>query len=188
MVAGGGFVPQALIDSVQLADSTMDRNAKKGRIGKLFIQFSFSSCFHRSKRVLLATHFCAARLERYRRGFSPVISLLRMCRSNDAPPVRRQDSCWLWLATSTHVLRMKRNELLGGKLTNAGLREYGLVDGLRSIAGIRRSSSVIGGPRGQIWFSTNRGISMVELIGFQWEDVDFENLVIHVRRSVVMMV
>ena len=69
---------------------------------------------------------------------------------------------WLWLATSTHVLRVKRNELLSGELTNAGLREYGLADGLRSVAGIKRSSSVIGDPRGQIWVSTNRGISMVD--------------------------
>jgi integrase len=32
------------------------------------------------------------------------------------------------------------------------------------------------------------GLLRGELIGLQWEDVDFENLVIHVRRSVVMMV
>ena len=42
LVAGGGFVPQSLIDSVQLTDSTMVRNAKKGDKGDLFIQFSFS--------------------------------------------------------------------------------------------------------------------------------------------------
>ncbi len=42
LVAGGGFVPQSLIDSVQLTDSTMVRNAKKGHKGKFFIQFSFS--------------------------------------------------------------------------------------------------------------------------------------------------
>jgi hypothetical protein len=32
------------------------------------------------------------------------------------------------------------------------------------------------------------GLRRGELIGLQWEDLDFENLVIHVRRSVVMMV
>jgi len=32
------------------------------------------------------------------------------------------------------------------------------------------------------------GLRRGELIGLRWEDVDFENLVIHVRRSVVMMV
>jgi len=42
MVAGGGFVPQSLIHSVQLTDSTMVRNAEKGDKGELFIQSSFS--------------------------------------------------------------------------------------------------------------------------------------------------
>jgi hypothetical protein len=45
---------QSLIDSVQLTDSTMVRNAKKGHKGNFFIQFSFSS--HRfmvPMRVLL---------------------------------------------------------------------------------------------------------------------------------------
>ena len=32
------------------------------------------------------------------------------------------------------------------------------------------------------------GLRRGQLIGLQWADVDFENLVIHVRRSVVMMV
>ncbi len=42
MVAGGGFVPQSLIDSSELTDSTIVRNAKKGQKGNFFIQFSFS--------------------------------------------------------------------------------------------------------------------------------------------------
>jgi len=52
LVAGGGFVPQSYIDSVQLTDSTIVPNAKKGYKGKSFIQFSFSSCFHRATRIL----------------------------------------------------------------------------------------------------------------------------------------
>jgi len=63
----GGFVPQSRIDSVQLADSTMAWNAKKRHKGKFFIQFSFSFWFHRSKRILAWTRFCAVRLEIYRR-------------------------------------------------------------------------------------------------------------------------
>ena len=66
LVAGGGFVPQSYIDSVQLTDSTIVPNAKKGYKGKSFIQFSFSSCFHRSTRILSWAHFCTVRLERYR--------------------------------------------------------------------------------------------------------------------------
>ena len=41
LVAGGGFVPQSLIESSELIDSTMVRNAENGYKGKLFIQFSF---------------------------------------------------------------------------------------------------------------------------------------------------
>jgi hypothetical protein len=53
-IATGGFVPQSYIDSVQLADSTIVPNAKKGYKGKSFIQFSFSLCFRRSTRILAA--------------------------------------------------------------------------------------------------------------------------------------
>jgi hypothetical protein len=42
LVAGGGFVPQPHVDSVQLAESTIVRNAKKGYKGKCFHQFSFN--------------------------------------------------------------------------------------------------------------------------------------------------
>jgi hypothetical protein len=42
LVAGGGFAPQPAIDSSELTDSTMVRNAEKGHNGNFFIQFSFS--------------------------------------------------------------------------------------------------------------------------------------------------
>jgi hypothetical protein len=53
LVAGGGFVPQSHIDSVQLTDSTIVRNAKKGYKGKSFIQFSFSSMLSSLQRILV---------------------------------------------------------------------------------------------------------------------------------------
>ncbi len=49
MVAGAGFVPQSLIDSSELTDSTIVRNAKNGDKGKFFIQFSFSFRRFRTK-------------------------------------------------------------------------------------------------------------------------------------------
>jgi hypothetical protein len=64
LAAEGGFVPQSYIDSVQLTDSTIVPNAKKGYKGKSFIQFSFSSCFQRSTRILAWVHSCTVRLER----------------------------------------------------------------------------------------------------------------------------
>ena len=41
LVAVGGFVPQSLIDSSELTDSTIVRYAKNGHKGRFFIQFSF---------------------------------------------------------------------------------------------------------------------------------------------------
>src|SRR5262249_38745857 len=46
--------------------------------------------------------------------------------------------------------------------TDDDLREYGTADGLRGVEGVRRHQSVISDPEGRIWFSLNRGISMVD--------------------------
>jgi len=68
----------------------------------------------------------------------------------------------LWLATSGHVLRVSRNELFEGTLEDADVHSYGLADGLRGLEGVKRHRSVITDPNGRIWFSLNRGISMVD--------------------------
>src|SRR5207249_4631153 len=59
----------------------------------------------------------------------------------------------LWVATSNHVLRVNRSKLLNGTLSEGDLREYGVADGLRGFAGVRRHRSVIADPAGRIWFS-----------------------------------
>ena len=41
----------------------------------------------------------------------------------------------LWVATSNHVLRVKRDKLLQGTLADGDVREYGLADGLRGLEG-----------------------------------------------------
>jgi signal transduction histidine kinase/ligand-binding sensor domain-containing protein len=69
---------------------------------------------------------------------------------------------WLWLATSSHVLRVKRDKLAGGTLADEDTREYGLADGLRGVEGVRRNRSVITDPFGRIWFSLKYGISSVD--------------------------
>jgi signal transduction histidine kinase/ligand-binding sensor domain-containing protein len=69
---------------------------------------------------------------------------------------------WLWIATSGHVVRAKRSALLGRGLGDADVREYGLTDGLLGTEGMKRQQSVFADPQGQIWFSLNRGISVVE--------------------------
>jgi ligand-binding sensor domain-containing protein len=68
----------------------------------------------------------------------------------------------LWVATSNHVLRVNRQKLLGGTVSEGDLREYGLADGLRGVEGVRRQRSVIADQAGRIWFSLNRGISVVD--------------------------
>lgn len=68
----------------------------------------------------------------------------------------------LWMATSHHVLRVNRDKLLEGTLAEGDLREYGLADGLRGQEGVTRHRSVITDPSGRIWFSLNRGISVID--------------------------
>jgi signal transduction histidine kinase/ligand-binding sensor domain-containing protein len=69
---------------------------------------------------------------------------------------------WLWIATSNHVLRVNRDRLLRGSLAEGDVREYGLADGLRGLEGVKRHQSVVTDPSGRIWFSLNRGISVVD--------------------------
>jgi signal transduction histidine kinase len=66
------------------------------------------------------------------------------------------------MATSSHVLRVNRERLLRGTLSEGDLREYGVADGLRGVEGVKRHRSVIADSAGRIWFSLNRGISVVD--------------------------
>jgi ligand-binding sensor domain-containing protein/signal transduction histidine kinase len=68
----------------------------------------------------------------------------------------------LWIATSSHVLRVTRDSLFQGTLTEADWHEYGLADGLRGLEGVKRHRSVVTDAAGRIWFSLNRGISVVD--------------------------
>lgn len=69
---------------------------------------------------------------------------------------------WLWLATSNHVVRVKREAVLKGAILDGDLHEYGLADGLRGVEGVKRHQSVFADSVGKIWFSMNRGISVVD--------------------------
>jgi ligand-binding sensor domain-containing protein/signal transduction histidine kinase len=67
----------------------------------------------------------------------------------------------LWVATAGHVLQVKRASLPGSALSKTDIREYGLSDGLLSTEGVKRSQSVVVDSQGRVWFSTNRGLSVV---------------------------
>ena len=69
---------------------------------------------------------------------------------------------WLWISTSNHVLRVKRDKLLSNSVSDSDVREYGLEDGLHGTEGVKRQQSVFADPLGRIWFSMNRGISVVD--------------------------
>lgn len=69
---------------------------------------------------------------------------------------------WLWVATRTLVLRAELNSLTGGQaLNDSDFRQYGRDDGLRGTEGVKRFRSVVKDSQGNVWFSTNRGLSMV---------------------------
>jgi signal transduction histidine kinase/ligand-binding sensor domain-containing protein len=68
----------------------------------------------------------------------------------------------LWVATSNHVLRVKRDKLLRGGIEDSDIREFGFADGLHGVEGVKRQRSVVTGPLGRIWFSMNRGLSVVD--------------------------
>jgi len=68
---------------------------------------------------------------------------------------------WLWIATSDHVLRVPRDELLSGAVKAVDVREYDQVDGLESTDGVKRSRSVVSDAAGRIWFSLSSGLSVI---------------------------
>lgn len=68
----------------------------------------------------------------------------------------------LWIATSNRVLRVDRNKLLAGALGEGDVREYGIADGLHGVEGVKRHRSVVSDPLGRVWFSMNRGLSLMD--------------------------
>ena len=68
----------------------------------------------------------------------------------------------LWFVTSDHVLRVNREQLLENSLGKAGVRSYGIADGLEGVEGVSRDRSMTADARGQIWISLNRGIAVAD--------------------------
>jgi ligand-binding sensor domain-containing protein/signal transduction histidine kinase len=68
---------------------------------------------------------------------------------------------WMWVATLNGVLRVDRDKLLRGDVGDGGVREYGLLDGLYSVEGVRRQRSVVA-DGARIWFSLGHGLSMID--------------------------
>ncbi|MBV9613209.1 MAG: hypothetical protein JO091_12095, partial [Acidobacteriaceae bacterium] len=76
--------------------------------------------------------------------------------------IAEDGSGYLWIAASNHVLRVKEDALLKGLVSETDVREYGPADGLLGTELLKRHRSLIRDPLGRIWFSMNRGISVVD--------------------------
>lgn len=68
----------------------------------------------------------------------------------------------LWIATSNHIFSVKRDRLLAGSFGELDLRVYGREDGVLGTEGVKRERSVIEDNLGRVWFSTNRGLSVID--------------------------
>ena len=69
---------------------------------------------------------------------------------------------WLWIATAHDILEVRKTSLIGGELNDGDVRTYTPSDGLLSTEGMKRNRSVVEDTQGRVWFSTTRGISVVD--------------------------
>ena len=73
--------------------------------------------------------------------------------------VAEDQNGWLWITTADHILQVKRPA--SNDQASPEVREYGIADGLTGTEGVKRDRSLVGDSHGRIWFSTNRGLSVV---------------------------
>jgi signal transduction histidine kinase/ligand-binding sensor domain-containing protein len=67
-----------------------------------------------------------------------------------------------WISTFNRIARIRRAALLQGTVKSEDVREYGVDDGLIGTEGVQRFRSAVADSLGRIWFSTNRGIAVVD--------------------------
>jgi signal transduction histidine kinase/ligand-binding sensor domain-containing protein len=90
--------------------------------------------------------------------------------ANSLPPILRHQIFGLaednrgslWVATSNRLLQVALDRLRRGALGEGDIREFEKADGLPSVESSRRERSLIQGPDGRIWFSTTRGLAVVD--------------------------
>src|SRR5262249_5933179 len=71
-------------------------------------------------------------------------------------------SGWLWVATAKGVVRGRREALRGGVVAEGDVVAYGAAEGLSATAVAKRHRSVAADVTGHIWFSTDRGLFVVD--------------------------
>ena len=77
-------------------------------------------------------------------------------------PAQSASAAAIWIATEQSVLRVSRERLLSGKVDAGDVRIFDAADGLRGTGNLKRHRSVITDQTGRIWFSTNRGVAVVD--------------------------
>jgi ligand-binding sensor domain-containing protein/signal transduction histidine kinase len=70
----------------------------------------------------------------------------------------------LWFTTSDHVLRVNRDRLLSGSLSDTDVQSYGIDDGLQGLESEGRDRTVVADRQGRIWISRKSGLSMADPI------------------------
>ncbi len=68
----------------------------------------------------------------------------------------------VWIATGQSVVQVNRDRLLAGKIDSGDVRVFDAADGLRGTENLKRYRSVITDNLGRVWFSTNRGVAVVD--------------------------
>jgi len=68
----------------------------------------------------------------------------------------------MWISTSNHVLMTSLQKLLESDFHDADVREFSLADGLSDTNAVKRDEAVVSDNSGRIWFSLNRGLSVVD--------------------------
>jgi len=76
--------------------------------------------------------------------------------------IQEDTNGFLWMSTSNHVVTVDREKLLRPDFNQADIRQFGLADGLRNTDGVKRDEAVSSDRSGKIWFSLNRGLSVVD--------------------------
>ena len=70
---------------------------------------------------------------------------------------------FLWISTSNHVMTIPKERPLQPDFNTADIREFGTADGVRSTDGVKRDEAVASDNEGNIWFSSNHGLSAVDV-------------------------
>lgn len=78
---------------------------------------------------------------------------------------------FFWVVTAQHVLRVNRDHLLSGTLTEKDVSSYADEDGLLETEGVRRDRCLVSDSTGRIWLSLPHSLAFADVKaaeGYQW--------------------